>query len=89
MAVHDAARSAGISKRVSPHTLRHCFATHLLENGADLCTIQMLLGHVDLETTSVYLHVSRRHLQAVVNPVETLSISKLDIVKRSRKNQKP
>ena len=89
MAVHDAAKSAGIGKRVSPHTLRHCFATHLLENGTDLCTIHMLLGHVDLETTSVYLHVSRRHLQAVVNPVETLSISKLDIVKRSRRNQKP
>lgn len=89
IAVHEAAKSAGIKKRVSPHTLRHCFATHLLENGTDLCTIQMLLGHVDLETTSVYLHVSRRHLQAVVNPVETLSISKLDIVKRSRRNQKP
>ena len=88
-AVHEAAKSAGIKKRVSPHTLRHCFATHLLENGTDLCTIQMLLGHVDLETTSVYLHVSRRHLQAVVNPVETLSISKLDTVKRSRRNQKP
>jgi integrase/recombinase XerD len=87
-AVHDAAKSAGIKKRVSPHTLRHCFATHLLENGTDLCTIQMLLGHVDLETTSVYLHVSRRHLQAVVNPVETISISKLDTVKRSRRNQK-
>ena len=61
----------------------------LLENGTDLCTIQMLLGHVDLETTSVYLHVSRRHLQAVVNPVETISISKLDTVKRSRRKQKP
>jgi len=89
MAVRDAAERAGIGKRVSPHTLRHCFATHLLENGTDLCTIQMLLGHVDLESTAVYLHVSRRHLQAVVNPAETISISKLDTVKRSRRNQKP
>ena len=85
-----AARRAGLPNGVHPHTLRHCFATHLLENGTDLCTIQMLLGHVDLETTSVYLHVSRRHLQAVVNPVETISISKLDTVKRSRRRkQKP
>jgi site-specific recombinase XerD len=88
-AVHDAAKSAGIRKRVSPHTLRHCFATHLLENGTDLRTIQMLLGHVDLETTAVYLHVSRIHLQAVVNPAETISISKLNTVKRSRRKQKP
>lgn len=88
-AVHDAAKQAGIHKRVSPHTLRHCFATHLLENGTDLRTIQMLLGHVDLETTAVYLHVSRIHLQAVVNPAETISISKLNTVKRSRRKQKP
>jgi integrase/recombinase XerD len=88
-AVRDAATSAGIKKRVSPHTLRHSFATHLLENGTDLRTIQMLLGHVDLESTAIYLHVSRIHLQAVVNPVETMSISKLDTMKRSRRKQKP
>ncbi len=89
-AVQDAAKRAGIKKRVSPHTLRHSWATHLLENGADLRTIQMLLGHVDLETTAVYLHLSRRHLQAVTNPVETMSISLLDTVKRSRRRkQKP
>jgi site-specific recombinase XerD len=88
-AVRDAATSAGIKKRVSPHTLRHSFATHLLENGTDLRTIQMLLGHADLESTAIYLHVSRIHLQAVVNPVETMSISKLDTMKRSRRKQKP
>ncbi len=89
-AVQDAAKRAGIKKRVSPHTLRHSWATHLLENGADLRAIQMLLGHVDLETTAVYLHLSRRHLQAVVNPVETMPVSVLDTVKRSRRRkQKP
>jgi site-specific recombinase XerD len=88
-AVQHAAKRAGIKKRVSPHTLRHSWATHLLENGADLRAIQMLLGHVDLETTTIYLHLSRRHLQAVVNPVETMSISRVDTVKRSRKKQKP
>ena len=90
LAVQDAAKRAGIKKRVSPHTLRHSWATHLLENGADLRAIQMLLGHVDLETTAVYLHLSRRHLQAVVNPVETMPVSVLDTVKRSRRRkQKP
>lgn len=86
-AVHDAAKRAGIKKRVSPHTLRHSWATHLLENGADLRTIQMLMGHADLRATSVYLHLSRRHLQAVVNPVETMAVSSLDTVKRSKRRK--
>jgi site-specific recombinase XerD len=86
-AVQDAAKRAGITKRVSPHTLRHSWATHLLENGTDLRTIQMLMGHADLRATSVYLHLSRRHLQAVANPAEAMSVSGLATVKRSRKRK--
>jgi len=67
-----AARCAGIKKRVYPHLLRHCFATHLLEAGADLHTIQILLGHHDLKETARYLHLSQRHLHATASPLDTL-----------------
>jgi len=76
-AVREAARRAGIKKKVSPHLLRHSWATHLLERGTDLKTIQMLLGHIDLEATTIYLHLSQRHLQSVNNPVDALPISGL------------
>ncbi len=74
-AVVEAAKHAGIAKHVSPHTLRHSFATHMLEAGADLRTIQVLLGHAKLADTTVYLHLSRRHLQAVPSPLETIEVS--------------
>jgi integrase/recombinase XerD len=83
-AVGKAALRAGIEKRVGPHTLRHCFATHMLEAGADLRTIQVLLGHAKLADTAVYLHLSRRHLQAVASPLEALEVSKPDQVRRPR-----
>lgn len=76
-AVREAARRAGIKKKVSPHLLRHSWATHLLERGTDLKAIQVLLGHVDLESTTIYLHLSQRHLQGVNNPIDALPISGL------------
>jgi integrase/recombinase XerD len=69
-----AAVKAGIKKRIGPHTLRHSFATHLLEAGADLRTIQLLLGHQELKDTIIYLHLSQRHLHAAVNPLEQIEI---------------
>jgi len=87
-ACQEAARRAGIQKHVSPHTLRHCYATHLLESGADLRTIQVLLGHRKLEHTLVYLHLSRKHLTAVANPLDQIQIISPDTVRRSRKLHK-
>jgi site-specific recombinase XerD len=80
--VQQAVQRAGLQKRITPHTFRHSFATHLLEGGADLKTIQVMLGHSKIEDTAIYLHLSRRHLQAVVNPLDQLPVSGQSELKR-------
>ena len=88
LACRQAAQRAGITKRLSPHSLRHSCASHLLEAGADLRTIQVLLGHSRLEHTLIYLHLSPKHLQAIPNPLDALEVSSLDGVQRSRRLKK-
>jgi site-specific recombinase XerD len=83
-AVVLAAERADLRKRVSPHLIRHSYATHLLESGADLRTIQLLLGHVNIRHTALYLHLSQKHLQAVANPLDALTVSRPDTARRSR-----
>jgi integrase/recombinase XerD len=73
-ACKQAAQRVGLKKKVYPHILRHCFATHLLEAGADLRTIQILLGHRDLKETTIYLHLSQRHLHATASPLDSLNL---------------
>ena len=87
-AIHEAAEAAGIRKRVSPHTLRHSFATHLLERGTDIRIIQALLGHDKFDTTARYTRVATGMIAAIVSPLDLLSQPRKQ-PKKSRKDQPP
>jgi site-specific recombinase XerD len=71
-ACRNAAERAGIRKPIHPHTLRHCYTTHLYDAGTDLCAIPELLGHHDLNETARYIHLSNRHWKDLVNPLDRL-----------------
>ena len=88
-ACRQAADRSGIQKHVYPHLIRHCFATHWLEAGGDLLVLQKLLGHAKLEDTVKYLHLSRRHLLGVANPLDQLTVTQnVQETKRSRLKKK-
>jgi site-specific recombinase XerD len=75
--VVEAAHAADIAKRVGPHTLRHSFATHLLEDGTDIRVIQVLLGHAKLDNTAFYTKVATRTVRTVISPLDKLCMFKV------------
>ena len=88
-ACHAAAHMAEITKRVSPHTLRHSFATHLLEQNVDIRVIQVLLGHSKLETTALYTRIATNTIRAVMSPLERLSRSRKRTSRRPSAEVRP
>lgn len=73
--IYGLRKRAGINKKITPHTLRHSFATHLLEQGTDIRVIQQILGHSNLNTTQVYTHVSNEQIKKVRNPLDNLNVA--------------
>lgn len=88
-AIKDSAKLAKINKNVTPHTLRHSYATGLLEAGVDLLTISRLLGHACFATTMIYLHCRREHLHSAPSPLDWLPVKQLPTYQPPAENQPP
>jgi integrase/recombinase XerD len=86
-AIKVSAKRAGINKHVTPHTLRHSYATGLLEAGVDLLTISRLLGHASFTTTMIYLHCRREHLHSAPSPLDWLPVRQLPTYRPAEENR--